>query len=371
MKGKKVRLKKEEAEALGFKVRENCPTERQRKANPKYYLNKENQKKLEEIRQRHKALSDECEKSGVPLEDVSHYWYKSEFFSIFSKKGTVTYEQVRDEIVEQMRAHAYDYKKIKRQYKENEHLLVVDPSDIHIGKLAKSFETGEEYNNTIAVERVKEGVLGILNKTSSFNIDKILFVAGNDILHTDNAKRTTTSGTPQDTDGQWYTNFLIAKDLYIEILELLISVADVHFVFCPSNHDYMSGFFLADTIASWFSKCENITFDVDMKHRKYYNYGGNLIGMTHGDGAKINDLPLLMANESKMWSNSKHRYIYTHHVHHKNAKDFPGVTIESMRSPSGADSWHSRNGYQHAVKAIEGFIHDKENGQIARITHIF
>ena len=73
----------------------------------------------------------------------------------------------------------------------------------------------------------------------------------------------------------------------------------------------------------------------------------------------------------KDWSQSKHRYVYTHHVHHKNAKDYAGVTVESLRSPSGTDSWHHRNGYQHAPKAIEGFLHHPNFGQIARLTHIF
>jgi len=83
-------------------------------------------------------------------------------------------------------------------------------------------------------------------------------------------------------------------------------------------------------------------------------------------------LPLLMAQEFPVeWSQTKHRYVYTHHVHHKMSKDFIGVTVESLRSPSGTDSWHHRNGYQHAPKAIEGFIHHKEHGQIARLTHLF
>ena len=106
-------------------------------------------------------------------------------------------------------------------------------------------------------------------------------------------------------------------------------------------------------------------------HRKYYTWNNNLIGTTHGDGAKEDLLPLLMAQESKDWSTTKHRYIYTHHVHHKKSKDYIGVTVESLRSPSGTDGWHHKNGYQHAPKAIEGFIHCPEHGQVARLVHIF
>jgi len=250
------------------------------------------------------------------------------------------------------------------------HLLVVDPADIHIGKLADSFETGEDYNSQIAVQRAKEGVRGLLEKAKGFNIDKILFVGGNDILHIDTPKRTTTSGTFQDTDGMWYRNFLMAKHLYIDLLQELLNVADVHFVFNPSNHDYVHGFFLANIIETYFKDVANITFDCSIAHRKYFRYSNNLIGTTHGDGGKIADLPLTMANESPDWSSCKHKYVYTHHVHHKVSKDYQVVAVESLRTPSPPDSWHHRNQYSN-IKAVEAFLHHPEFGQIARLTHIF
>ena len=46
-----------------------------------------------------------------------------------------------------------------------------------------------------------------------------MFIGGNDILHVDVPSRKTTSGTPQDTDGMWHSNFLIAKKLYLDVLE--------------------------------------------------------------------------------------------------------------------------------------------------------
>ena len=321
---------------------------------------------------KHRALIEECEAKGLPINNVSSYWYKGEHFSINVKNNQISYEEIKDTIIREMNKHSPKYKYIKHKIVEEGHCLVVDPADIHIGKLSSSFETGEDYNEQIAVKRVKEGVSGILEKSKGFNIDKILFIGGNDILHVDNPKASTTSGTHQNTSGMWYDNFLTAKKLYVDILEQLTTVADVHFVFNPSNHDYMSGFFLADVIQSWFRNNKNITFDCSIAHRKGFKYGSNLIGTTHGDGAKTNDLPLLMAVEfPKYWAETKHRYVYTHHVHHKNAKDYAGITIESLRSPSGTDSWHHRNGYQHNPKAVEGFLHHKEHGQVARLTHIF
>ena len=321
----------------------------------------------------HHALTKEAEEVGIPVESITHYWYKGKQFSIFSKQNERTYFEIRDEIIESMKSHAPEFNTVFNYGKVKEpHLLVIDPADIHIGKLSSEMETGEKYNTEIAISRIIEGVDGLLTKTSGFEFDKILFIIGNDILHVDNAKRTTTSGTPQDTDGMWFTNFLLAKDIYIRVIEKLLPIAPVVVQYDPSNHDFTNGFFLADTISSWFSKCKSISFNIKPSHRKYFNYGKNLIGTTHGDGAKETDLPLLMAQEaSEHWHKCIHRYWYTHHIHHKKSKEYGSVTVESLRSASGTDSWHHRNGYQHSKKAIEAFIHHKEEGQIARFTHIF
>ena len=338
------------------------------------YLNRN----LKAILDEHDGIYEATNNLDVANSNVKHLWMKSKSESLFVKnpnyveKEQTLIQDLKNELIKDISNFTPKFPKINRTTNKESYLLVIDPADIHIGKLCSAFETGEDYDNQIAVKRVHDGVDGILQKVSSFNIDKILFIGGNDILHIDNAKSTTTSGTFQDSSDMWYNNFMIAKQLYIDVLLKLISIADVHFTFNPSNHDYTNGFFLAQVIECYFKDCKNITFDNSIAHRKGFRYFNNLIGTTHGDGAKINDLPLLMAQEfSKEWSETKHRYIYTHHVHHKTSKDYIGITIESLRSPSGTDSWHHRNGYQHSPKAVEGFLHCKQNGQIARITNIF
>lgn len=190
----------------------------------------------------------------------------------------------------------------------------------------------------------------------------------------------------------WFDAFVEARKLYIEVLEMLLTIAPVHFVFVPSNHDYMSGFHLAQNIEAWFNKNDNITFDVSPAHRKYVQYGNSLIGLTHGDGAKECDLPDLMKIEAKEgYSKSEFCYWYTHHIHHKDKSNYKGKTkvqlekdyrdvkvintglsitqenrthVEYLRSANGTDSWHHRNGYQHTPRGIECFVHNLHNGQI-------
>lgn len=320
-----------------------------------------------------------CDERGVKPKDVDFYWDKTKEFSMKvhpNKSNPITIEDLEQLYLDKLKNHKPNYEGFKFKGNDDNHLLVIDIADAHFGKLSSAYETGDNYNLEIAKKRVYKGVEGILNKAKGFGIDRVLFVIGNDVLHIDSPYAKTTAGTFQNTDGMFYDMFNVAFDVYVNIIESLAVSFYVDVVFNPSNHDYMLGWTFSQKLQAWFKDVKHITFNCDMSHRKYYQYGVNLIGTTHGDGARMENLPLLMAQESpKLWSETKYRYCYLHHIHHKqvnkfqSGKDYIGVTVEYLRSPSSSDSWHHRNGFTGNKKAIEGFIHHKEYGQIARITH--
>lgn len=328
---------------------------------------------------RRNRFGNELLQSGFDGDNWSHGWLKNDTTSIFirNENGFMTYEDIKDELISEMKKFSPKYPQIVRKPVKDGHLLIIDPADVHIGKLALHEETGDEYSVEIARKRCIDGVNGIIEKAKGFPIEKIILVIGNDILHTDTTFSTTTAGTKQDVSTQWWKMFQEAKNLYVRIIENLLTVAPVDVIFCPSNHDYMSGFMLADSISSWFHSCKDVTFDGRIAHRKYVKYGDNLLAFSHGDGAKERDVKDLMADEEpRLWGSTKYRYVYLHHIHHKrklnwlSGKDYIGVTVEYLRSPSATDSWHHKNGYI-APKAIEGFIHHKTAGQVCRLTHYF
>ena len=328
------------------------------------------------------ALDIHLKERGIDKKDVVSvkHWQSMSGdlrFSIVTKEDFGLNEnQIFKKINNFIEEYSPTYTTIK--HTKGNHLLVINPADIHIGKYANELETGEQYDCETAVVRVLEGIEGLIQKSKGFDIDRVLFCVGNDVLHIDNVYNTTTKGTHQDTDGKWWEHYEIALMLYVKCIETLRQIAPVDVIHSMSNHDYQSGFHLAHTLKSWFRKTKDVSFDITVANRKYYKYGNNLIGLEHGDGAKMDKLPLLMAQEKPLlWSETKYRYWYLHHIHHKvkhkwlDAKDYIGVTVEYMRSPSSADSWHSRKGFCGAYKACEAFVHDKESGQVARLTHYF
>jgi hypothetical protein len=325
----------------------------------------------------------------VAVTDLKNLWVKTK-----PKKGEKSYSgyvvnpnykkpEPQEEVdfkvalLKDIQEYVPKFPKIKREFQEDGHLLVIDIADLHINKYATAELTGAEYNSKLAVERAILGTKGLLQKSSGFNIDKIIFVIGNDVLNTDNLTHSTTKQTPQDTDVSWYEAFMIAKRCYVECIELCLSVADVDVIHCPSNHDFMSGCFLAEVVSTYFKDCKNITFDISPSYRKCYRYFNNMINLEHGDKGKAMDLPLIYAQSNpKMWYETKFRYGYLHHWHHQDkkqfqsSKDYVGVNITYLRSPSSADIWHADNGFLNMV-AVEGFIHSKEHGRVSHLTHYF
>ena len=218
------------------------------------------------------ALNQHLSDRGIEKKDVVSvkHWQSASGdyrFSIVTKEDYgLDEKELFDNVNKFIEGYSPDYKKIKRE--KGNHLLVINPADIHIGKYANGIETGEDYNSETAVLRVLEGVQGLIDKAKGFDIDRVLFCIGNDVLHIDNVYNTTTKGTHQDTDGKWWEHYEIALMLYVKVIEMLRTIAPVDVLHSMSNHDYQSGFHLAHTLKSWFRKAKDVDFDITGAPRK-------------------------------------------------------------------------------------------------------
>lgn len=280
-------------------------------------------------------------------------------------------------------------------------LFVLDPADVHIGKLSVASETGFDYSIDIAAHRLVEGSRLLLTQAKALGASRVLLVIGNDIAHIDNPRRQTTSGTPQDTDGTIFTIYRAASKGYRGVVTCALELGlSVDVMFCPSNHDWVLGFTIAQELAAWFHTHPSFSaseYNISERHIKYYRFGRNLLMFTHADGAKEADLPQIMLVEARHHiADCPHRYAYLHHFHHKmkralgvrpmqREKDHIAMTvsqsgggamegdtlqIEYVRSPSPPDGWHHRNGYINR-QAVEGFIHHPEDGRKVALTEWF
>lgn len=190
--------------------------------------------------------------------------------------------------------------------------------DLHFGRYAWGESTGADYDSKIAKERLFSAFTDLTNKTKCFDIGRVLLTLGGDILNHDTVQGTTSSGlTPQDSDSRIHKLFSEAIDMFVEVIDNLLTIGPVDIVSVSGNHDEIMAHALAETLRVWYRNNDLVNIDCSPKLRKYYQFGSNLLGITHGNLSQkaIKELPMIMAAESPLWSESKHREFQYGHLH--------------------------------------------------------
>jgi hypothetical protein len=262
--------------------------------------------------------------------------------------------------------------------KKEQNLLEINIFDLHLGKLCWGEEVNNNYDIKIASARFNYALDMLIKRAQSFDFERILFPVGNDFFNSDNHLNTTTMGTRQDEDVRWKKSFKIGHKLLTDGIDRLREFAPVDVLVIPGNHDFTKSFYLGEVLTAFYRNDGSVTIDNGANHRKYYEYGNNLIGLTHGDKESHEKLRSLMAGEAKAaWARTLYREWHLGHQHRKLSKahvvksDFLHeelfVTIRSMSSLAGTDVWHHENGYLGPVRAAEAFIWNKQTGLIGNL----
>ena len=244
--------------------------------------------------------------------------------------------------------------------KKGKYLLEFPLCDAHIGKYALEFETGKPCNFGVIEKRILQGVEDMLDDVSHLDLDKILFVFGNDYFHYD-YDRKTVHGTMQDTNMKIKQMYLKGIEILIKVIDKLSEVANVDVLWVPGNHDFTIGFYALRELLAWYRKDEHVNVIDDVTPRKYYRYGKNLLGFSHGseEGKR---LETLMQEEScKDWGQTTWHEWHLGHLHSESLKEVHGLFIRRISSLTPPDEWHNISGYGAKEKA-QAFLWDKQKG---------
>ncbi len=240
--------------------------------------------------------------------------------------------------------------------------------DPHIGMLAHRDEAGEDFDLKIATRDLQKGTKALVDRSPA--TDEALVLQLGDFFHSDNPQnRTARSGNALDVDGRWYKVLNVGIDLMIElVISALAKHKHVTVKNIIGNHDDMSSIFLSVAMSKYFRNEPRVTVDTSPAKFWYFQFGRNLIGSTHGDTAKPEKLPLIMATDKPQeWASSDFRYWYTGHIHNKQAMEFSGCMWESFRTLAGSDAWHAGAGYRSG-KDLSCVLLHKDYGEIGRNT---
>lgn len=249
----------------------------------------------------------------------------------------------------------------------------VNIADLHLGKLCWHGDTPENYDSKIAKELFYKLVSEIAFELKQKPIERILFVWANDFFNSDNEQKTTTAGTPQDTDVRNKKMFNTGCEMLVRAIEMFAEIAPVETFYTPSNHDEETAYHAIGFVSAWFRQDPRVAVNMDAYPRKYELYGNTLIGFTHGDKEndkgnkdKASRLASLMPLEAKnLWWQARFYEMHTAHLHSEQMiQEINGVIVRRISSPTALDLWHTTSGYIGSVRKAQTFIYDKERGLV-------
>ena len=238
--------------------------------------------------------------------------------------------------------------------------------DPHFGMSADKDEAGEHFD-TATAERLTCAAIDRLVDSSPPAAQALIFNAG-DMFHADDqTNRTPGHGNHVDVDGRHFRILQVGRRAMIHCIRRALEKHDhVKFVITPGNQDPRSSFALALILDAHFESEPRVTVDFLPTHYKYHRFGLNLIGMTHGDGAKQSDLGEIMATDVPAdWGATKFRVWFSGHIHHDTVKELRGVRCESLRTLAPSDAWHRMKGYR-AGRDMRLVIFHEDYGEIER-----
>jgi hypothetical protein len=249
----------------------------------------------------------------------------------------------------------------------DEDLIALYPlGDPHIGMLAWAPEVGEHFDLKIATRELLTCVRLLV--AGAPPAKRAIITNLGDFLHAqDDLQRTPGHGNPLDVDGRAAKVLDAGHALLRAIVDAALEKHEhVTIRNLPGNHDPQVAAGLAMWLRAVYEREPRVTVADAYASYQFDRFGCCLFGWAHGDGAKSEALPLLMANaEREAWGATTEHVWHTGHVHHLSTKEYTGCVVETHRTMAGKDHWHASKGYA-AKRSLSVISYHREYGEVTR-----
>jgi hypothetical protein len=253
---------------------------------------------------------------------------------------------------------------------DTELLNVIPMGDPHFGLRTWKPETGEDFDLGKAEEVTFGAVDKLVSRAPPAGVGLLLNLG--DYFHADDSSnRTPRSGHELDVDGRFQKIASVGFRAMLRCIERMLETHERVIVRNnPGNHDPHQALMLNIAVGARFHDNPRVYVNPSPCSFYYYRFGKVLIGSTHGDGAKMADLPLIMAADvPQEWAAAEFRVWHVGHFHHNQRlgqKDLTGCEVETHRTLAAGDAWHRHQGYR-ALRDMKVISYHREYGEDLRI----
>lgn len=240
-------------------------------------------------------------------------------------------------------------------------------TDYHLGMYAWHNEAGADWDLAIA-ERLLLGAMRAMVAQSPPAHTAVINIQG-DFLHTDGKiPQTPAHKHVLDADSRYPKIRRSAIRLIRELVRMSLERhQEVHLLIAEGNHDEEGSGWLSDLFAVHYEDEPRLTVNDSDLPFYVFEWGGTMLGVHHGHKVKNEQLPLLFAAQfSEVWGRTKRREIHCGHRHHRDEKEYNGVTVVQHPTLAARDAYAARGGWI-ADRAAQAITYHKRFGQVGRV----
>jgi hypothetical protein len=279
--------------------------------------------------------------------------------------------EAREAIIEATAAILEPYRRKSKttkapKYKETDQISVYGWGDMHVGMLSWRLEVGADYDLGIAEDIMAKAVDRGVEAAPSTKNALLIFVGDN--MHSNGPDaRTPASKHILDVDGRFVKIVeTCIRMMRYNIDRALEKHAHVQVIIEPGNHDPDTSMLLPMMFRMFYEGNKRVTINDKPGRIHTHRFGKCFFGVTHGDKIPANKLPLMMATRwPDDWAASTFRHWYTGHVHHLQAKEFSGATVETLRTLAAKDAYAWEHGLDSQRATIVDTWH-ADKGRLGR-----
>lgn len=253
------------------------------------------------------------------------------------------------------------------QHKAKDLLTLYPIADAHIGMLAWGAETGEDYDTKKATQRLINW-LGQAVQASPSSETAIILDVG-DLTHADDqTNQTPRSKHVLDVDTRHYRTLELTISTLVSATRLALKKHKRVVVrILPGNHNMTSYMAVLFAVAEHFRNEPRVEVQKEPGEFFAHQFGVNMICAHHGDKAKAERMVLFLADEfPEMWGATKHRFLWTGHLHHHKSADIGGVQWEQLRALTARDAYAQSHAYC-ARAQLQAVTYHREKGEVGRV----
>jgi hypothetical protein len=264
---------------------------------------------------------------------------------------------------------AADLPKVKavKAPKVSEDLMTCIPmGDPHFGMYAWAEETGNDFNLDIARQDMCAAVDYLVKQAPPSAICAIINLG--DFFHADNLEgKTTRSGNVLDMDTRLPKVIQVGVAALRQAIQTALKRHDkVVVINAIGNHDDVLSMALSIMLSNIYENEPRVEVYDQPTRRHYITFGKNLIGVTHGNQTKDNQLPGVMATERPQdWGETKYRTWFRGHHHQDKVEEFNGCRVEQFRTLAPGDAYAVGHGWLSG-QDMKAIVYHREFGEQSR-----